>query len=417
MDRFVVRGISANDAAENLQRQVDQHDEMLHRRALDREDAAAAKRGPGRPRKLSSIGLLLARDPAASPSTPPPPSRTGRSHANWWHPASIRPILQAVPACGGYSPAVKHLKLTQPETYNNLRESTVRGWFLKGSLTQLTAEAQASLLRGFGHHHPPTAGRRATLSKYQDLQVEIKDRLLALRQGGVALNHTTARSVMLAVIQQREPHLLSSNGGALRLSAQFVRDFLENQLNWVTRRSTGDSQHLPINFTQLVEDMNLRAALIVYAKRIPPELFYSMDETFVFFAPMAGSTTLAEEGSKQVFVAATEQKKGLTVCLTVKASGHVLPLQLIYEGKTDLSTPGGKPKNARAWQPLPARVAADAAGHDVTATPSHWATEDSHKQHFERVILLDYKRSCTELGHNLDELPVAQWPSMIYQLD
>ncbi|KAL6745282.1 hypothetical protein V8C86DRAFT_42846 [Haematococcus lacustris] len=203
--------------------------------ALDREDAATAKRGPGRPRKLSSIGLLLARDPAASPSTPPPPSRTGRSHANWWHPASIRPILQAVPACGGYSPAVKHLKLTQPETYNNLRESTVRGWFLKGSLTQLTAEAQASLLRGFGHHHPPTAGRRATLSKYQDLQVEIKDRLLALRQGGVALNHTTARSVMLAVIQQREPHLLSSNGGALRLSAQFVRDFLENQLNWVTR--------------------------------------------------------------------------------------------------------------------------------------------------------------------------------------
>ncbi|KAJ9518487.1 hypothetical protein QJQ45_018514 [Haematococcus lacustris] len=50
-----------------------------------------------------------------------------------------------------------------------------------------------------------------------------------------------------------------------------------------------------------------------------------MDETLVFFTPMAGSTTLAEEGSKQVFVAATEQKKGLTVCLTVKASGHYLP--------------------------------------------------------------------------------------------
>ncbi|KAJ9507369.1 hypothetical protein QJQ45_006342 [Haematococcus lacustris] len=100
-----------------------------------------------------------------------------------------------------------------------------------------------------------------------------------------------------------------------------------------------------------------------------------------------------------------------------EASGHVLPLQLIYEGKTDLNTPGGKPKIAKSWQPLPARVAADAAGHDVTATPSHWATEDSHKKHFERVILLDYKRSCTELGHNLDELPVAQWPFMIYQLD
>ncbi|KAL6747524.1 hypothetical protein V8C86DRAFT_3033685 [Haematococcus lacustris] len=171
MDRFVVRGISADDAAENLLRQLDQHDEMLHQRALDCQDAAVEKRGPGRPRKLSSIGLLLARDPAASPSTPPPPSRSSRSHENWWHPASIRPILQAVPACGGYSPAIKHLKLIQPETYNKLRESTVRGWFLKGSLTQLTAEAQASLLRGFGHHHPPTAGRRATLIKYGGLQL------------------------------------------------------------------------------------------------------------------------------------------------------------------------------------------------------------------------------------------------------
>ncbi|KAJ9532821.1 hypothetical protein QJQ45_010937 [Haematococcus lacustris] len=88
MDRFVVRGISADDAAENLIRQVHQHDEMLHRRALDREYAAVAKRGLGRPRKLFSIGLGLARDPAASPSTPPPPSRTGRSHENWWHPAN-----------------------------------------------------------------------------------------------------------------------------------------------------------------------------------------------------------------------------------------------------------------------------------------------------------------------------------------
>ncbi|KAJ9527130.1 hypothetical protein QJQ45_025180, partial [Haematococcus lacustris] len=302
MDRFVVRDIIADDAAENLLRQVDKHDEMLHQKALDREDDA--------------------NNGSASTSS-------------------------ANNSSGGNN--------------NSDVSSAISGGGVDVNVC------------------PPLV-----------MQVEIKDHLLALRQGGVALNHTTARSVMLAVIQQREPHLLSSNGGALRLSAQYVRDFLEHQLNWVTRRSTGDSQHLPVNYTQLVEDMDLRAALIVYAKRIPPELFYSMDETFVFFAPMAGSTTLAEEGSKQVFVAATEQKKGLTVCLTVKASGHVLPLQLIYEGKTDLSTPGGKPKNARAWQPLPARVAADAAGHDVTATPSHWATEDSHKQHFERVILLDY---------------------------
>ncbi|KAJ9509906.1 hypothetical protein QJQ45_011494 [Haematococcus lacustris] len=56
MDRFVVHGISGDDAAKNLLPWA------------------------GRPRKLFSIGLLLARDSAASPSTPPPPSRPGRSH-------------------------------------------------------------------------------------------------------------------------------------------------------------------------------------------------------------------------------------------------------------------------------------------------------------------------------------------------
>ncbi|KAJ9528941.1 hypothetical protein QJQ45_000495 [Haematococcus lacustris] len=81
MDRFVVRGISADDAAENLIRQVDQHDEMLHRRALDRVYAAVAKRGPGRPRKLFSIGLGLARDPAAplGSKNKPKPAPTGQA--------------------------------------------------------------------------------------------------------------------------------------------------------------------------------------------------------------------------------------------------------------------------------------------------------------------------------------------------
>ncbi|KAL6757273.1 hypothetical protein V8C86DRAFT_2435596 [Haematococcus lacustris] len=160
---------------------------------------------------------------------------TGKAHENWWHPAMIQPILQAVPACGGYSPAVKHLKLVQPDLYSKLDESTVRGWYQKGSLTHLTEQAQASLFRGAGHHRVPTAGRRATLGNFLLLKVEIKERLEALREGGVALNHLTARSVMMAVIQQREPQLLASNGGPLHLSAHFVRDFLEHQLNWVTR--------------------------------------------------------------------------------------------------------------------------------------------------------------------------------------
>ncbi|KAL6746254.1 hypothetical protein V8C86DRAFT_3207629 [Haematococcus lacustris] len=184
MDQFVVRGISAADAAANWHRELLIHDEQRFQMSLDRQAAVIEKRLLGRPRKLSNFGPYPGRNPATSPSTPPALSRAGKAHENWWHPGRIQPILRAVPACGGYSPAVKHLKLVQPDLYSKLDEST-----------------------------------------------------------------------------------------------------------------------------RLVDDMNMRATLLVFAKGVPPELFYSMDETFVFFAPMAGSTTLAEQGSKQVYAAASEQKK------------------------------------------------------------------------------------------------------------
>ncbi|GFH33773.1 hypothetical protein HaLaN_33193, partial [Haematococcus lacustris] len=41
--------------------QVDQHDRMLHRRALDREDAAVAKRGPGSRARPDVLKLMLNR--------------------------------------------------------------------------------------------------------------------------------------------------------------------------------------------------------------------------------------------------------------------------------------------------------------------------------------------------------------------
>ncbi|KAJ9524842.1 hypothetical protein QJQ45_003028 [Haematococcus lacustris] len=146
MDQFVVRGISAAEAADNMHRELLMHDEQRVQMSINLQAAVIEKRLPGRPRKLFNFGPSPGRNPAASPVTPPA-VRTGKAHENWWHLAMIQPILQAVPACGGYSPAVKHLKLVQPDLYSKLDESTVRGWYQKGSLTQLTEQAQASLIR------------------------------------------------------------------------------------------------------------------------------------------------------------------------------------------------------------------------------------------------------------------------------
>jgi hypothetical protein len=117
------------------------------------------------------------------------------------------------------------------------------------------------------------------------------------------------------------------------------------------RRVTGDTQHLPPNWEELVEDMNQRIAFTTLMAGLDandaPHFVYSMDETIVWFVPMGGCRTLAEKGSRRVYVFGSEEKKGYTISFTIKADGTVLPMQLIYQGTTDLSTAGGMSEAAR----------------------------------------------------------------------
>jgi hypothetical protein len=43
---------------------------------------------------------------------------------------------------------------------------------------------------------------------------------------------------------------------------------------------------------------------------------------------------------------------------------------------------------------LAARKLTEYDGHDVTCTPNHWTTVDSHKRCVENVIIKDYKKTC-----------------------
>ena len=171
---------------------------------------------------------------------------------------------------------------------------------------------------------------------------------------------------------------------------------VQSHLAFTCRRVTSDSQHLPANWRELVRDMNLRIAFTVMAFNIPPSLLISFDESPINFSPASG-TTLAVEGSKEVKAAGSEDKRACTVVLACTAAGDLLPFQIIFNGESEQSTPGYKPKSAAAlknWQPLPARAAADAGGHDTTATKTHWCTVESLKRYITKVAYPYYVQLC-----------------------
>jgi len=67
------------------------------------------------------------------------------------------------------------------------------------------------------------------------------------------------------------------------------------------------------------------------------------------------------KGSKQVKMVGLGDKRQITALLSVTKSGHLLPPQLIYPGKTDACHP--KVTFPDDW--------------DITHTESHWSTEDT----------------------------------------
>ena len=79
---------------------------------------------------------------------------------------------------------------------------------------------------------------------------------------------------------------------------------------------------------------------------------------------------MEQQGSRQVPVVGKEDKREITVLLTVTATGKLLPPQVIYQGKT----PGSHAKISfpAAW--------------NVTHSESHWSTEQTMLEYIDQVL-------------------------------
>lgn len=98
-----------------------------------------------------------------------------------------------------------------------------------------------------------------------------------------------------------------------------------------------------------------------------------MDQTGIHFVP-AASWTYERIGSSSVAVVGAEDKRQLTACVAASLSGDLLPLQLIFEGKTERS--------------LPAATAASLAARvDITHSSNHWSSQQTMQRYVTHVIM------------------------------
>lgn len=112
-----------------------------------------------------------------------------------------------------------------------------------------------------------------------------------------------------------------------------------------------------------------------------------MDQTGVPLAPV-DSRTYDASGNKEVKVIGAEDKRQITACIASSLNGDLLPMQLIFQGKTAACHP-------------PATAAAAEAFVHITHSENHWSSQIT-MQEWVGEVLVPYAKRCA-IEHTLPQ--------------
>jgi len=111
----------------------------------------------------------------------------------------------------------------------------------------------------------------------------------------------------------------------------------------------------------------------VFALQVHPSLVINMDQTGVHLVPSSG-WTYEKVNSSSVAVVGADDKRQITVCLASSLHGDLLPLQLIFQGKTARSLP----------DPTAASIASLC---HLTQSENHWSSQTTMQLYISEILM------------------------------
>lgn len=224
--------------------------------------------------------------------------------------------------------------------------------------------------------HGKKRGRPSTLS------TEILDRLklylTELRKAGGTVNSAIVLAAAHGITQRADPTLLQD--GSLGLSKTWVKYFLK-QNDFVKRKATTKAKVSVSNFNDLQQQFLLDIKAVVDLEEIPPDLTINWDQTGINYVPVS-QWTMEKRGCKRVEVAGINDKRQITAVLGGSLAGDFLPVQLVYQGKTNRCLP---------------RISFPSDWH-ITCTPNHWCNEKTVQDYIEQIIIPYVLKKKNDLG-------------------
>ncbi len=245
----------------------------------------------------------------------------------------------------------------------DLNESTVRSWVTK-------YKKEISRKRKLGEEPDidviPLKKRGRSLLIGDVLDNKVKMYIRCVREWGGVITSSIVVAAGEAIVKKHEPKLLAECEG---LTKSWAKSLLY-RMQFVQRRSCSTKKTMIQNFEEVKDKYLEDIRVIVTMEDIPNELIFNWDHTGVQIVP-SSSWTYDKKGSKKVEVTGLDDKRQITAVVCGTLSGEVLPMQLIYTGKTSACLP--KIKFPPGWH--------------ITCTPNHWSNEQKTKEYIQQIIL------------------------------
>ena len=223
-------------------------------------------------------------------------------------------------------------------------------------------------------------GRKVILG--EELDSKVKNYVTALRSAGTPIGSSIVMAVGEGMVRAHDRTLLVQHSGHIQITKAWALSLLK-RMDYVKRKATTKST--PGISGEEIERVRKsflkQVARMVKLRDILDNLIINLDQTGIKLIPV-GDWTMAAEGSRWVEVIGLSDKRQITATFAAALDGAFLPMQILYQGKTDRSHPKYTFPD----------------GFDIFHTPNHWANEETCLRFFENIILPYIKKVREETG-------------------
>ena len=169
---------------------------------------------------------------------------------------------------------------------------------------------------------PKKRGRPLILG--EELDKQVREYLLETRRRGGTINISVVIATGTGIVMSQNPTLLVGDG-KIELTKDWAK-YLLHHMGFVKRKATTKAK------VDVKEFEEIKRLFLLDVKNVV-QMDVNWDQTEINYVPVS-SWTMEAEGSKRVELIGKDDKRQITVVFAGSLGGDILPIQVIYQGKS-----------------------------------------------------------------------------------